>query len=271
MTRLGAERTRAQPLPRPLAAGRYLNPGGDVGGDVRTAGQVIEITAQVGRAATVLGQQLRIRNNAEAGCNLIFFGENLELNGAVGGNVRVGVKTAVVTGRVAGNLKIDASRLDVLPGAQIDGDLIRRGPQPPQIAPGAEVKGQVKYTAIVPEAPANRLWWQVLGQKLLSLLKLLVLALLLVLIGAPFLRSEVETLTQRPWGNLGVGLGWIALTPLAIVLLAITVVGQPAAWLLVVAYGALIFISGLFFKPVLGALFFPCCSPNSAAAENFPW
>lgn len=236
-----------------LAAGRFLDLGGSVGGDVRAAGQVINITANVDKAMTLFGQQLTLGPAARVGRNLIYAGENMDLDGTVGGNVRAWVNTAAVSGQVGGNLEVDATRLDVLPGARINGDIVLRGPNPPQIAPGAVVQGQVRYTTVAPETPARRTWWQVLGQQLLALIKLLALASLLALLAAPCLEALVKVLQQKPWSGLGAGLGWIVLAPLAIILLALVVVGQSVAGLLGLAYLALLFGAGLLFKPILGA------------------
>ncbi|QGP92338.1 Polymer-forming cytoskeletal [Neomoorella glycerini] len=236
-----------------LVASRTLNISGTVGGDVRAAGQNISLDGQVGRAVTVFGQQLAVKPGANVGRNLMFGGERLELAGAVGGNVRAWVDTVTVSGRVDGNLEIEADHLELLPGAQVKGDIMVKGANPPLISEGAEIKGRVNYIPLATEAAKRMSWWQILGRQLLSLAKLLGLALLMALLAAPFLRAEVEELRAKPWTGLGVGLGWLVLAPLAIILLVILVVGQAAAWVLGIVYVGLIFAAGLLFKPVLGA------------------
>ena len=236
-----------------LAASRVLDLSGSVSGDVRAGAQVINFTASVDRAVTLFAQQLTVGPAARVGRNLIYFGQNMDLDGAVGGNVRAWVETASVAGQVDGNLEVDATRLEVLPGARITGDIIMRGPNPPQIASGAVVQGQVRYTPVAPQAQVQRTWWQAAGQQLLALVKLLILALLLALLAAPLLKTLVQVLQQKPWSGLGAGLGWIVLTPLAIILLAIIIIGQSLAWGLGIAYMALIFGAGLLFKPIVGA------------------
>lgn len=235
-----------------LAAGRTVVIAGSVGGDIRAAGQNITLEGRVGRAATIFAQQLDVGSGADVGRNLLFGGESLLLGGAVHGNVRAWTSRVTVSGRIDGDLEITADNIEILPTARVGGDVVARGANPPRIAEEAEISGQVKYTPVSPAQPEAAPWWRVLLQRLLSLVKLLGLALVLALLTGPFLRAQVEALRDKPWASLGTGLGWLVLAPLAIVLLAVIVVGQSIAWVLGVGYAGSIALAVLLFKPVIG-------------------
>ncbi len=148
------------------------------------------------------------------------------MEGSVGHLLRVGAGEVVLDGISGGDVRVEAGRLRVGPRAQIAGDLRYRVTEEVVIDPAAQVEGEVIALPPPPERPRGR------GLALLRALwalGFLVVGAVAVSLFPGTSGSAEEAVRTRPWASLGFGLLWLLAVPIAVVVVAFTLVGLPLA------------------------------------------
>jgi cytoskeletal protein CcmA (bactofilin family) len=222
-----------------LAAGARVALRGVVGSDVRAAGREVRIGARVGRNVTAAGERVVLEPEAEVGGNAYLAGRRVEVAGRTSGLLRVAGAEVVLRGRAGGDVRVEADRLVVEPGAVIAGDLRYRVSDRAVVDAGARVEGRVVE---LPRARARLRWPGSLVGAAWRLGFLLV-GLVAVLVFPGPVDRVAEALGRRLGASLGLGLAWLVLAPVAAVLAAATVVGFPLALVLFGTYALSLYLA----------------------------
>jgi hypothetical protein len=220
-----------------LGAGGTQRIGGRVHGALRAAGGKIRLTAAVDRNASVAGGTVEVDRVGVIGKNAYLAGGTVRVDGTVRGRLLVCGGTVVLNGPVGGGVEVTAGELFVGPGADITGGLRYRVPDGKvHMNPLAHVVGPV--TAL--QAQTGKGAGYVLA--LLWMLGFLVAGAAVVALIPRLMADAAEFVREVPGRSALIGLGWIVLVPIAIVLVACTVIGLPLALLAGVLYGVLLYI-----------------------------
>lgn len=253
-----------------LAAGRDVRVAGTVAGDVMAAGERVEIAAAVADDARLAGRDVRVAGSvgdgllaagetvilsagAEVGGRAWLAGRRIELSGDLARGVRAAGETVIVSGRVTGDAEFAAGRVEVRAGAEITGNLVVRGPEPPRVEPGARIGGRVEH--LPGESPA-----EVSGPPSLAALPWLFAPALAVagglwlLLAPGFAVAAARTARTQTGLSLALGLALLATPPLVAVLLMATVVGALAGLVLFALYPVMVLLGGLNGALSLGGL-----------------
>lgn len=233
-----------------IALGQTLTVKGTVKGSVRALVADMSLEGPVGRNVTVAGAQVALGKPAEVQGSVAALAQRLRVDGTIHGSVDAVAAQATVGGTVARDVVI---RNDVgVPGAgsgattvaataAVAGAFRHIGTPPATVAAGARVSGGVIERAVnaVPgRTVALRLTWIGLRFVALALLGLLCLR---------FFRGPAQTILEamrgRPFGTFALGFAVLFLTPLAFILLAVTLIGAPIAVLLIVLYALALYVS----------------------------
>ncbi|CAN7598583.1 polymer-forming cytoskeletal protein [Phenylobacterium sp. LjRoot219] len=197
------------------AGGRILLRSGVVSDDVVAAGGEITLdrNARIEGSSVLTGGRLRI--DAPIGRELMAAGGEIELNGAVGGDVRLRGDEIVIgpQARIAGDLHVRGARIEISPGAVVQGRTVR------------EVVEREKPSA----AP-----FIVMG--LLFALGVLIMIGAIAAAAPRLLQGAERRLQSGGWVTLAIGLAIVLLAPLVIVALLATVLGAPLGLVLALAY-----------------------------------
>src|SRR5215510_6239756 len=221
-----------------LGAGRTLTFDGPIGNDLWAAGERVDVTSHVSNNAMIAGREIHLRPEALIGHDAHLAGNTVVTEGRIENNLRIGAGTARVGGNIGGTVRADAGRVTVLPGTVIAGDLVVRANQPPDVSPQAKVLGQVRYEEIQRRGWFAWPWvWTVL------FLSLWILGFAALTLSSSWPVRAARTMTQRIGSSILVGLGLLILLPIAIVLLAVTVIGIPLAVVLAALYVAALVLS----------------------------
>jgi cytoskeletal protein CcmA (bactofilin family) len=245
----GAEVTIAGPIEGyVLGAGRNVRIDAPIGNDVWAAGETVEIDSTVGNNAMLAGRIVHLRPGAVIGEDARLAGDQVTVEGRVERDLRIGADVAHIRGPVRGTVRVRAERVRVEPGAVIGGDLIVSSPRPPEVSPGAQVSGQVRYD----EAEERWSWMAWPALWLVTFVALLVLGLATTAIAPARARHVAETLRSRlGWSVLAGGLV-LVLVPVGIVALAVTLVGIPLAAAMLALYVLFLMLSGVFVSHGVG-------------------
>ena len=214
---------------------------GRVTGDLNaTAGSVL-VEGTVDGDVTVASAALELREGS-----------------TVGGGLDAGVADARLAGSIGGDAAVDATTLGVAPTATVDGSLTYRS-EDATVADGAAIAGGVTADddldvaspgsvggdADLPTLPA---WVGAVYSGLSSLL----LGAILLLATPNFSRRLAEVGTTQPLRSGGVGLLTLVGTPVALLILLVTIVGIPLSLVGFLVFGAVVFAATVYGAFVLG-------------------
>jgi hypothetical protein len=231
-----------------IVAGGSVTINGQVSDDVRAAGGSVECNGSVGKNLTAAGGTVRTGRESRIGGGVLAAGGSITIGGEVGRDVLLATGEATLSGKVDGNATVTGEALTLLPGGRVSGNLkvITKNKDRVEIAPDA-VGGTVEIVAKEPRDVPRILGFRK-GEfwvRVVWILSLIVTALVWVMVFPKFLVSFGSTVLGRPGWCVLWGLAGIVAIPTVMVILAISVIGIPLAFLLLAIYIWLIYFSQL--------------------------
>lgn len=221
-----------------LGAGRAQRVDGRIDGSARLAGASIELSGSVGRNLTAGGGYVLVTREARIDRNAYMAGGRIEFEGSVGGDLYVVGEDVRLDGEVRGDVRVEAQRLTLGPAALIGGDLTYRVAEgSPPVDASRMTSGNVEA---LPPWELRRLSPVPYVYRVLAfvLAGLVVVALFPRAAGA-----AADAMERRPAASAGVGILWILLGPIAVAVLAATVIGLPLALVTVAVYAASLYLA----------------------------
>jgi len=147
------------------------------------------------------------------------------VDGEVDGDVWVLAGDATVSGRIEGDLVTASGRAELLPGAEVAGDLVY-GDEEPVVSPRATVEGDVSEQKW-PDVPDALPWIGAFALWLAVTVSTLALGALLILLAPRAADAVVVQARTRLGLSIAVGFGVFVVLPVAGVAAAITIIGLP--------------------------------------------
>lgn len=225
------------------AVGGTLIVRGTVEGDVSAFTGNVFIDGEVTGNLDAFSGNVRINGtvNGDVGA----FGGNVVLadNGRIGGTLEAAAGNVILNGEIGDSATIGAGTITVGPTAVINGDLTYDGELTQ--AQGASVAGQVSQSddlAVGPQEPFLPTWFGVVYGLLVNLL----LGAVLLLVFPAFSREVAGKASGDPLRSAGVGLLLLIAIPIALFLIALTVVGIPLSLTGVLVFLLLLWLSGVY-------------------------
>ncbi|MFC1630168.1 hypothetical protein ACFL06_01375 [Patescibacteria group bacterium] len=241
-----------------IAAGGTVKIKGEVKGNVRVTGGIIEIDSKVGKNVNVFGGTVVIGPDAEIGWDVLMGSGTVEIRGKVGGNIKGGASSIIIANEVGGDVDLKLSSEDgqliLYPQAVIQGDLTYTAPETAEVKEGAIITGETLYKPTVPPVTPLKEGFGIsyLVGKILGLLSLLVVGLVIILLARRKSREIGERMLDKPLVSFGWGLVYFIITPIVLVLVAITVIGIPIALIVFVSYIIALYLTKVFIGIALG-------------------
>ncbi len=238
-----------------LVAGGTVEVHGTIQGDLIVFGGIVV----VGNDAVVLGDVVvnggKMVLRGPVGHNLLVSGGKVVMEGIFHGNIDVRAESLTVNGPVEGNARIEANELHILPNAAFRGSVDYWTQNQPTDFGSSLAQGQkaTYHPEYAHETKRMRpgMFASFLGAiSLVSLLSGALILLLLLFATKSYFVDAAKILRRKPWWSLLWGFLFFAATPIAMLLLAITVIGLPLALLLLSSYLLIL----LFAAPVTAML-----------------
>lgn len=226
------------------AAGELVNLNGDVDDDIRVAGRLVQINGSVGDHIVAAGETLTISATTRVGGRAWLAGRQIEVFGRIGGQLKAAGEEVIIAGEIDGPVEITAESVKILPGAVLHGSLRVQSPNPPQIAEGATIMGDVKHLP-VPKMEHAPLLKVALFAGLMASLSLILTGIVYYLLFPRFSISTARQIEQVPLASLGLGFAVLLLTPLVIVILFSLGISFLLGLLLAAAYLLMVVTGGL--------------------------
>jgi cytoskeletal protein CcmA (bactofilin family) len=232
---------------------------GPVSGDVRSIAGQVTLNSRIEGDVVVAGGTLHVLPGATIAGDLTVAGGQVIVDGTVRGSALIVGGQTTLNGVIAGSVDVRSSeRLMIGSGARIAGPLSYRAPAEATIAEGALLSGGVTYTEMAKmrfnaEAPKQLGWALVSALTAIRLLSLLVLTALLLWLWRRQSLALVVNARDNFTGSLGRGIVYLLLTPVAVVLLAVSIIGMFPAMLTGMLYCTAIILSRAFAGMLFGS------------------
>jgi len=245
-----------------LVAGGTVDIGGTVSDDVRVAGGQINISGKIGRNLTVGGGDVNISKNAEIAGGVVMGAGNVRLAGEIGGDVLIGAGSVTLSGVIGGDVEIYTGSLSVTSSTDIEGNLVYTSEEEAIIDQQASISGKLLRKippAVVMDADEkvtnafDKLGAFKFQVKLISFLSALIVGLILIKLFPKYSEMTKSVLQENPWKALLYGVIFLFVTPFAVIMLFVTVLGIPLAMFGIMALGTYIYMAKIFVGNWLGA------------------
>jgi hypothetical protein len=229
-----------------LVAGEILNLAGTVTDDIRAAGGDITISANVGKNVTVFGGNIDITDSAKIAGSV------------VGGGGNFLISTMTLSNYIGGDVETGIGELRITPNANLAGDLYYYSEEEADISSSATILGVIerndpaaKLSAEMDEEQLKRdaqgfFQGITTAGRMISFTSLLIIGLLIMKLFPNYSLSVTETLKKRPLRSIGLGTLALFITPVASVVLMITVIGIPISLITIACYIITLYVSRIF-------------------------
>jgi hypothetical protein len=236
-----------------VVSGGEVNVDAPVGEDLRAAAGNVAVGGQVGGDAAIAGGKVNITRGAKIAGDAWLAGGEVRVNGAIGKELRVYGDEIVVAGEVIGDARLRGRRIEVAPGAVINGGLQYTSPNDIVISPDARITGKIL------REPAPDRWITKEHRHGISILLsvvwlvgLIAAGTLLLLLFPNLTRRTESNMRAAPLKSLGLGSAILFAAPPIIIILFVSVIGIPVALVLLATYAILLLIGYLTMAAFIG-------------------
>jgi cytoskeletal protein CcmA (bactofilin family) len=253
-----------------MALGRELEVTGRITGGLASANHQVRLEGSVGRSAYLAGERVSVGRDARVARDAFLGGEHVRVEGEVARDLAAGGERVELEGEVGRDLEAWSERVAVLAGARVGGDLRVHLPEPEclEVAEAAVVAGVTDVEVLT--GHRHTMWsryrdgrfytWLALGFAASFLIGMVLHAL------APGLFASQLGTGRDFFVSLGLGFAVLVLAPIALVLLALTVVGIPAALIGLAAWGVTLYLGAIVVAALIGR---SLVKPHGDGARDF--
>jgi len=248
-----------------IAAGKIIRVNGPVNGSIIAIGGTVNINGEVTHAVRIIGETLNI--SGTIGRDLLVAGDEVSLasTAEIGSDLLLGAGTALIDGLIKGNINSGVESLTIASTASIQGKLTYISENEANIQSGAQIRGTITHqlpdvkerlavgTHKLPDVK-ERLTLVGLWGKVIGFLMTLVLGIIIVLLAPRRVKAVTESIRTRPWTSLGWGAIILIFTPIAALIVCITIIGLPLGLITLVLYTIAIYLTQLFAGLLIGQL-----------------
>ncbi|HSE29476.1 MAG TPA: polymer-forming cytoskeletal protein [Candidatus Saccharimonadales bacterium] len=225
-----------------ICSGQTVNVTGTVTGDVRVAAQMFSLGASVDKSVTVFGQTVNFNQGSFIGFDATVFAETLNANGQISRDLVANAGTLNISGVVSRLVQANVNNLNIA-NDSIVGDVDYTSSREAEVADGATV-ASLERTVVTPTEvePSNPVLMLISGMAYWFVAMLLIGAAILI-VKPGILPSASDSIKANPGAAIGWGALFLFATPIISLLLAITIVGIPLAFLILLAWFIVLIVS----------------------------
>lgn len=226
-----------------LAFATHVELNGVVNGAVITAGNSVTVSGSVQRSLVAAGSRVALSETAKIGGSLIAGADRLAHRGVIARGVAAAGSNLLIDGTVGREIKAGGGDLVFTANAHVGGTVDLWSDHQAVVATGAKTGAITHHAYNSDWSSFTKPWYLQPGWIILKLGGFLALGLVLLAL-FPRLRSRFpETMASNLWQAPLAGFLALVATPIAAVILMITVIGLPIGLITLVAYPVLIYVS----------------------------
>lgn len=220
-----------------LAAGGNINVIGKVAGNIRAAGGQINVSGTVGRNMTAAGGTITLQTPATVSGSLTSAGGNISVLAPIRKGLTIAGGQANIDTTIGGNITGAIGQLSLMPNASVAGNLEYWSNEKAHLDPNTKIAGQTFYhqTQWNKQKTQDFAAGLNIGWMIFSFMTSFVIGMLFIKFLPVYTQDIVQTILTRPWISLGIGFLATILFPIAFIILLVTIVGIPVAFILLAA------------------------------------
>ena len=235
-----------------FCGGGTITVSGTIEGDARLAGQNVTITGTITGSATIGAQDFTLDNNGVIGRDLLGGTQNTTINGTVQRDIVAGADNMTIGGKVGRNIKSDINSLIIGSTGRITGDVEYTSSQDITINNGGQILGATTKFARADNTNNTSPLLAAFGGFVFNLLTMTVIGVVITLLFPRILSDAADKTTKNPGKAILIGLASLALTPVLIIGLLITIVGAPLAIMIGLTWVVIMILSVPFAGYLIG-------------------
>ncbi len=257
-----------------LCAAQSVTVNGSVDGNIRIVAQYIEINGIVTRNLYALSQSLSLSKFSSIQGDIFFGVQNVDLRGSLGRDLLGAGDKISITGSLLRDAKIAATKISVTDPAKIGGNFEYYIDEMGTASVSARnVKGEIIKHDIVRQMPEKKTTEvkssALVFGKIYSIITTIVLGLALLYFLRKGIEDRVGIIASKPFVTTLIGFAVLILTPLVFILLLITIIGVPLAFVLIFEYILSIITATVYSSIFLGQWFIKSVIKNKK--ESHVW
>ena len=236
-----------------IAFSQELRINGPVDGNVRSTAQSLMLNNTVGRNVMAWAQELDLDQKAHVGGTMTMGVTDLVLNGNVGGDLLALAQSTEINGSMGHDVTIRGARrgdrLTIGATAEIAGRTKYTGTHQPDVSSSAKLGSPIQFGELKrgPDYSGLRYYWhQVMFWGASFLLGLVILLL------APGFFFDTVQASKRIGPAIGFGALFLFATPIAAIIVCITIVGLSVGIPVILFYGVAVYSAKIFIGAWLG-------------------
>jgi cytoskeletal protein CcmA (bactofilin family) len=234
-----------------MAAGRIVDINGDIGHAVRAVGETVNINSDVGGDVMVGCSVVNIASTSRIHGDLVFGAGIASIDGAVEGNIKGGGGEVTISNGVNGNVELEVESLTILSTANIGGDLNYTSKDEADIQSGAQIAGATTHNLPEVKPEMKRDWTKIFPfvlffgvlAKVLNFFMALVAGVVIIFLVPKKLTSITDAIGTRPGPSAGWGAIVLFLTPIAALIVCLTIIGIPVGLITLALYGIALYLA----------------------------
>lgn len=208
---------------------------GSVEGNIYNFSHSLDLEGQLGHSLYALTQSLRVNDHGRVGNGIVAAAGEITVEGDVTRSVTVAAGNTDVSGNIGRELTVASDNITLTSTARVGGSLTAhvKKTDDVHIADGATIAGGRNIVVEVKESRFARPRFYFYRAVWLAA------AMLVGWLGMMLFPGFFQATTQAVgsgWRSLGIGIGVLAGVPLAVLVLAITLVGLPVSFMLLAMY-----------------------------------
>lgn len=236
-----------------ITAAQEITVNGKIAGNIYSAAQEIYFSGEIKGDAFGAAQRVEISKDANFSRDVIVAANKIIQFGQIERQLFAAGKDISLNGFVGDDVKVSAERLEIQQQATIDGQLLYESSREALIAPQAVIKGITEWKKIIPRThhPEKNI-----GNKLflmlISLASSLLIWFVVKILRPHFWQKTVQSFCDKPLYTIGIGALAFIVTPIAVVLFMITLVGLPLGILLGIFYAIALYLAKIIVAVSIG-------------------
>lgn len=231
-----------------FAGGNTVIIRGNIGDSVHAGGSSIVIEGKIDEDLFIGGGNIIISKSASIGGDLFIGGGTVDIQGPVAGNVSLAGGQVIINSKIDGQIKAKVDELKLGPNAEISKNLVYSSSKEATIDEGAKILGEIEFKKTeVKKLGAFKSRGMLFGILTLGFLIKILMGIIAGLVLIYVFRNMIERIVKESltnfWANLGRGFATLILTPVAVIIILITIIGALLAGLIGITYVLMIFLS----------------------------
>lgn len=243
-------------------AGSNIIINGSVGGSVIGGGSTVSINGSVGEDVIFAGNVINISQKSQIQRDLYLAAANININGEIKNNAKLACSSLNINGKIGNNVQTASDSITISNSSSIAGSF--KYYRNNQISFNqTPIKGDIIFEKIQDSTSTpykynynyNNYFNFKAFQFIFGILQAVLLAVVLILIAPNWISNVAENAQNKTLNSLGIGFLLLISVPIGLILIAMTILGLPIAFLFGIIYIVFLVIAKVIVGYYIGLMF----------------